>query len=171
MPRIKSLGTLLILSVSLVVILGVMGILLYVTNSTYNVVLASEQQALLHAGDSVQRGLDSYSRDADTLCGVLATDYNRFFIGTPQLPIPLPNTGLSFGIPEVPLFSKYERNAHGRFAVNIFEAKTRKPLEVISQVNSSALYSNWIVMLIPFSSKNLEMNDSKAASTSYQLFD
>ncbi|OIO03737.1 MAG: hypothetical protein AUJ49_04060, partial [Desulfovibrionaceae bacterium CG1_02_65_16] len=74
MPRIKSLGTLLILSVSLVVILGVMGILLYVTNSTYNVVLASEQQALLHAGDSVQRGLDSYSRDADTLCGVLATD-------------------------------------------------------------------------------------------------
>jgi len=74
MSRIKSLGTLLILSVSLVVILGVAGILLYVTKSTYSLSLATEQEALLHAGDAVQRGLDAYDHDADTLCGVLATD-------------------------------------------------------------------------------------------------
>ncbi len=74
MPRIKSLGTLLIVSLSLVVALGVTGILLYVTNSTYQLTLNEQEQALQHAGDATKRGLDAYCRDADTLCGVLATD-------------------------------------------------------------------------------------------------
>ena len=105
------------------------------------------------------------------LCGVLATDYSKFLIGTPSLPIPLPNTDVSFAVPEIPLFSKYERNAYGRFAFNIYNAKTGKPLECISKINSSAVYKNWIIMLFPFSSHNMGMDDAGATSTSIQLLE
>jgi len=105
------------------------------------------------------------------LCGVLATDYSKFFIGTPQLPIPLPDTSVSFAIPEIPLFSKYSRRAYGRFTFNIFDAKNRKPLESFEKVNSSALFNNWIIMLIPFSSHNMELDDSSDATVKAELFD
>lgn len=105
------------------------------------------------------------------LCGALATDYNKFFIGTPSLPIPVPNTGTSFAVPEVPLFSRYKRNAYGRFAINVFEAKTRKPLESIVGINSSAVYNNWIILLIPFSSHDMEMDDLVKPETSVDFLE
>lgn len=105
------------------------------------------------------------------LCGVLATDYSKFFIGTPQLPIPLPDTSVSFAIPEIPLFSKYTRHAYGRFTFNIFDAKNRKPLESFEKINSSALFNNWIVMLIPFSSHNMELDDSSEATLKVEMFE
>ena len=50
------------------------------------------------------------------LCGVLGTDHDKFMIGTPSLPIPVPDTGMSFAIPEIPLFSKITRRAYGKFS-------------------------------------------------------
>lgn len=104
------------------------------------------------------------------LCGVLGTNYDKFFIGTPQVPIPLPDTSLSFAIPEIPIFSKYTRNAYGRFSINVFDAQSRKPLECFAKINSSAAYENWIIMLIPFSSHNMQMEDTSEATTSIELF-
>lgn len=104
------------------------------------------------------------------LCGVLGTNYDKFFIGTPQVPIPLPDTSLSFAIPEIPIFSKNTRNAYGRFSINVFDAQSRKPLECFAKINSSAAYENWIIMLIPFSSHNMQMNDTSEATTSIELF-
>ncbi len=105
------------------------------------------------------------------LCGVLGTDYSKFLIGTPEVPIPVPDTSVSFAIPEIPIFSKYTRIAYGRFAFNIFEAKTRKPLEAFSGVNSSASYNNWIVLLIPFSTHTMDMENSHDLNTQVDFFE
>jgi hypothetical protein len=105
------------------------------------------------------------------LCGVLGTDYNKFLLGTPSLPIPLPNTGISFAIPEIPIVSRHTRNAYGRFAINIFDAKTRLPIESISGLNASATYNSWIVLLIPFSTHNMDMEDTHDTDTTVEFFE
>ena len=105
------------------------------------------------------------------LCGVLGTDYSKFLIGTPEVPIPVPDTSVSFAIPEIPIFSKYTRVAYGRFAFNIFEAKERKPLEAYSGINASASYNNWIILLIPFSTHNMNMENSHESDTKVDFFE
>ena len=74
MPRIKSIGTLLILSVTLIVALGVTGILVYVTKSTSSLALAKEQQSLRQAGEAAQHGLSMYTSSAEELIHTLSTD-------------------------------------------------------------------------------------------------
>ena len=103
------------------------------------------------------------------LCGVLGTDHDKFMIGTPSLPIPVPDTGMSFAIPEIPLFSKITRRAYGKFSIYIFEAKGRKPLEAIEGIRSSAMYINWIIMLIPFKTHDIEMDNSVEGRTSFDF--
>ena len=56
-------------------------------------------------------------------------------------------------------------------AFNIFEAKDRKPLEVLAGVNSSASYNNWIVLLIPFSSHTMNMENSHDLDTKVDFFE
>jgi len=72
MPRIKSIGSLLILSVTLIVVLGIAGILLYVTRSTYNLTLHSEQQAMEQALGTTQRSLQLYADESASMCRALA---------------------------------------------------------------------------------------------------
>ena len=102
--------------------------------------------------------------DADVmiqpLCGVLATDHDTFLIGTPPLPVPVPYCDLNIVIPEIPIFKRYNRRAYGRMAFNVFDAKTRKCLETIPFVNASAYQNNWIVLLIPFKSRDFSMDDT-----------
>ena len=93
-----------------------------------------------------------------SLCGVLATDYDTFLIGTPPLPIPIAYTDLNIVIPEIPIFKLYNRRAHGRMAFNIFDAKTRKCIDTIPFVNASTYYKNWIILLIPFKTYNFNMD-------------
>ena len=102
--------------------------------------------------------------DADVmiqpLCGVLATDHDTFLIGTPPLPIPVPYCDLNIVIPEIPIFKRYNRRAYGRMAFNVFDAKTRKCLETIPFVNASAFHNNWIILLVPFKSRDFSMDDA-----------
>ena len=102
--------------------------------------------------------------DADVmiqpLCGVLATDHDTFLIGTPPLPVPVPYCDLNIVIPEIPIFKRYNRRAYGRMAFNVFDAKTRKCLETIPFVNASAYQNNWVVLLIPFKSRDFSMADA-----------
>ena len=95
------------------------------------------------------------------LCGVLATDFDTFLIGTPPLPIPVAYTDLNIVIPEIPIFKLYNRRAHGRMAFNIFDAKTRKCIDTIPFVNASTFYKNWIILLIPFRTYNFSMDPAK----------
>ena len=95
------------------------------------------------------------------LCGVLATDFDTFLIGTPPLPIPVAYTDLNIVIPEIPIFKLYNRRAHGRMAFNIFDAKTRKCIDTLPFVNASTFYKNWIILLIPFRTYNFSMDPAK----------
>ena len=83
----------------------------------------------------------------------------------------MPNTDVSFAIPEIPIFSKYTRNAYGRFSFNIFNAADRKLLDSFAEINSSAIYNNWIILLVPFSSHNMYMEDSSKVETTVDFFE
>lgn len=101
------------------------------------------------------------------LCGVLATDHYTFLIGTPPLPIPVPYCDLNIVIPEIPIFKIYDRHAYGRMAFNVFDAKTRKCLETVPFVNASAFFKNWVVLLIPFKTRDFSMDDTGVSFMEY----
>ena len=103
------------------------------------------------------------------LCGVLATDTNKFLIGTPVLPIPMPDTSISVAIPEIPLFMKLTRSGYGKFAFNILEANTRKPVKAITGIESSTYYTNWTILLIPFKSHDMPLQIKEGAESHFDL--
>lgn len=111
--------------------------------------------------------------DADIIiqpiCGVLATDHSKILIGTPSLPVPVPDTGISLVIPEIPLFLKFTRNAYGKFSFVVFEASTRRPVESIPQIRASARYINWVVLLIPFKTHDMTMDDTVEGELEYDF--
>lgn len=101
------------------------------------------------------------------LVGVLATDHKRFLIGTPNLPVPMPETSLNIVIPEIPIFKRVHRIAYGRVAFNIFDAKTRKCLETIPYINGSAQYNNYAILLVPFTVSDMDMDDTKTGDLNF----
>ncbi len=113
------------------------------------------------------------AKDADVLvqilCGVLATDTNKFTVGTPQLPIPLPDTSINLAIPEIPLFQKLTRSGYGRFSFNILEAKTRKPVKAIDGIEARTSYTNWIILLLPFKSHDMKLDIKEGKETEMKL--
>ena len=104
-----------------------------------------------------------------SICGVLATDTNKFSIGTPELPIPLPDTSLTVAIPEIALFQKLTRSGYGRFSYNILNAKDRKPLKTIDGVTAKTSYTNWIIVLLPFKSHDMKMDVKEGKETEVQI--
>ena len=94
------------------------------------------------------------------LCGVLGTDHDTFLIGTPPLPIPVPYCDINIVIPEIPIFKIYNRRAYGRMAFNVFDAKTRNCIDTIPYINSSSYYKNWVILLIPFKTRDFSMDDA-----------
>jgi methyl-accepting chemotaxis protein len=86
MSRIKSLGTVLILSVTLVVTLAVMGIVLYVSKSSYNISLHLEQQSMEQISTATQMSLDKYISGTQTLVESLAAQkaLREAFEGDPK---------------------------------------------------------------------------------------
>lgn len=107
-------------------------------------------------------------KDADIvvqlICPVLATDMSKFLVGTPSLPVPVPDTSVQIVIPEIPLFLKLTRSAHGHFSVNILNAKDASPIEVQKGIRTKAYFINWAVMLIPWESYNMKLSESASAA-------
>ena len=103
------------------------------------------------------------------LCGVLATDANSIMIGTPTLPIPIPDTSISVAIPEIPLFKKLTRSGYGRFAFNILNAKDRAPVKVIKGIEASTSYTNWTILLIPFKSHDMPLKIREGSETHFNV--
>ena len=104
------------------------------------------------------------------LCGVLATDTNKFTVGLPQLPIPVPDTSLNVAIPELPLFQKLTRSGYGKFGFNVLESKTRKPVKVIGDIIAKTSYINWFICLLPFTSHDMKL-DIKTGEETEMKFD
>lgn len=90
-------------------------------------------------------------------CGVLATDIDKALIGTPALPIPIPDTSVSVVIPEIPLYRRICRSAHGRFHFNVLDANTLKPVKTFKGINSKAQFIDWTIFMIPFKSHNVPL--------------
>ena len=107
-------------------------------------------------------------KDADIvvqlICPVLATDMSKFLVGTPSLPVPVPDTSVQIVIPEIPLFLKLTRSAHGHFSVNILNAKDASPIEVQKGIRTKAYFINWAVMLVPWESYNMKLSESASAA-------
>lgn len=103
------------------------------------------------------------------ICGVLGTDHNTIFIGTPALPVPMPDTSISIVIPQMPLFKLYDRRAYGLLTFNILDSKTEKSI-YINQIRASSNYKNWVIMLIPFKSMSFSMEDTKKSDINLDLF-
>ena len=103
------------------------------------------------------------------ICGVLATDTNSIMIGTPVLPIPLPDTSISVAIPEIPLFKKLTRSGYGRFAFNILKAEDRTPEKAINGIEASSTYTNWTILLIPFKSHDMPIQIRERSETHFSM--
>ena len=103
-------------------------------------------------------------KDADIIvqlvCPVLATNMAKFLVGTPSLPVPVPDTSVQIVIPEIPLFLKLTRSAHGHFSVNILNAQDLAPIEVQKGIRTKAYYINWAVMLVPWETYNMKLDES-----------
>ena len=102
-------------------------------------------------------------------CGILATDIDKILVGTPTLPIPIPEFSISIIIPEIPLFMHLTRSGYGRFFFTIKDSATYQPLETIAGSNAYAEYNNWVILLIPFKSDNVKFHDNKAVPCDYTV--
>ena len=117
------------------------------------------QHYLAEQGIQYVSDIDTSEYIIQPTSGVLATDQRRILIGTPPLPIPLPELGISLVVPEVALFSKQTRVAYARFSFNIMRTEGRVPDRSITGINTSAEYCDWIILLYPFVSHNLPHPD------------
>ena len=124
---------------------------------------------LAKSGLIVTRDVKQADLIVQILCGVLATDSNTILIGTPTLPIPLPDTSISVAIPEIPLFKRLTRSGYGRFSFNILEAATRKPVKAISGIETRSSYTNWTILLIPLRTHDMPLNIREGTETSVDL--
>lgn len=103
------------------------------------------------------------------ISGVLATDMSKFTIGTPSLPIPIPDTSISLAIPEISLFQKMTRYGFGKFSFNILESATRKPVRVIDGIEARTSYTNWVILLLPFRSHDMKMDIKNGKDTQFEF--
>ena len=90
---------------------------------------------------------------------VLATDMDKFLLGIPSLPIPIPWANLSIVIPEIPIVMRLKRSAWGRFFFNIVDAKTNAPVQIVDGAKSEAYHNNWVVLFVPFKTHRLPLGD------------
>ena len=101
--------------------------------------------------------------------GALATESTHWNIGTPTLPVPIPDTTLSIAIPELSLIKRITRNGVARFSALVLDAKTKKPFLVYREVNAVSQYNNWIVFFfIPFHS--CDMSTGEVGKLKYHMF-
>lgn len=94
------------------------------------------------------------------VCGVLATDNTTLNIGTPAVPIPLPNTNINFGIPELSIFKRVARTGSCRMSAVIYDAKTGELLRAYRGVQSRTFYNYWVAfMFFPYVLRDVDVSD------------
>ncbi len=115
------------------------------------------------------------SKDADIViqpsCGVLATDQKKILIGSPQLPVPIPEFGVSLVIPEIPLFMRHLRSGHVSMNYNILDAKTKRPIRAVVGLDSACEHINWAILMVPYVSHNMTFRDANRVGREAYLSD
>ncbi|MBP5532023.1 MAG: hypothetical protein J6Y54_08365 [Lentisphaeria bacterium] len=95
------------------------------------------------------------------VCGVLATDNTSLNIGTPAIPVPLPNTNINFGIPELSIFKRVARTGSCRISAVIYDVKTGNVLDAYRGVQSRTFYNYWIAfMIFPYVLRDVDVADT-----------
>ena len=94
------------------------------------------------------------------LCATFATEDDRIMFGTPQLPIPIPQAGISVIIPELPIFKRIRRFGYCKLSIEIVEAKTNKQARVVGPFISGALNTNWVVLFFPFVTRDFKVGET-----------
>ncbi len=94
------------------------------------------------------------------VCATFATEDDKIMFGTPQLPIPIPEAGISVIIPELPLFKRIRRFGYCKLAVEILEAKTNKLVKVEGPFISGAINTNWVILFFPFVTRDFKVGET-----------
>ena len=94
------------------------------------------------------------------LCATFATEDDRIMFGTPQLPIPIPQAGISVIIPELPIFKRIRRFGYCKLSIEIVEAKTNKQARVVGPFISGALNTNWVILFFPFVTRDFKVGET-----------
>ena len=94
------------------------------------------------------------------VCATFATEDDKIMFGTPQLPIPIPEAGISVIIPELPLFKRVRRFGYCKLSVEILEAKTNKLVKVEGPFISGAINTNWVVLFFPFVTRDFKVGET-----------
>ena len=142
----------------------------YLAPQTYKEYFQACAETCLYTSGAV---IVNKAEDADYIVrlyvGALATESTHWNIGTPTLPLPIPDTSLSVAIPELSLFKRITRNGVARFSAIVLDAKTKKPFLVYREVNAVSQYNNWIVLfVIPFHS--CDMSTGEVGKLNYHMF-
>lgn len=103
------------------------------------------------------------------VCAALATDDSKILFGTPQLPVPVPDASLTIVVPELPLFKRVRRMGICKLYVEILDAKTNKQLRVAGPAVSQSVYTNWVILFVPFASRDFDMGES--GPSTFHLFE
>ena len=103
-------------------------------------------------------------------CAVLATDNTNLEIGTPAIPIPLPNTDLSFGIPPIAIFKRVARTGSCRMTAVVTDAKTGKLINAYRGVQSRTFFNHWVLfMCIPYVTHDVEVPETGSTSVDFMM--
>ncbi len=94
------------------------------------------------------------------VCATLATEDDKIMFGTPQLPIPIPQAGISVIIPELPIFKRIRRFGYCKLGVEVLEAKTNKLVKVEGPFISGAINTNWVVLFFPFVTRDFKVGET-----------
>ena len=94
------------------------------------------------------------------VCATFATEDDKIMFGTPQLPIPIPEAGISVIIPELPLFKRVRRFGYCKLGVEILEAKTNKQVRVEGPFISGAINTNWVILFFPFVTRDFKVGET-----------
>ena len=130
---------------------------------------ACAETALYTSGATVVAKAEEADYIVRLYVGALATESTQWNIGTPTLPVPVPDTTLSIAIPELSLLKRITRNGVARFSALVLDAKTKKPFLVYREVNAVSQYNNWIVFFfIPFHS--CDMTTGTPGKLNYHMF-
>ncbi|MBR7119603.1 MAG: hypothetical protein IKC77_05340 [Lentisphaeria bacterium] len=130
---------------------------------------ACAETALYTSGATVVAKAEEADYIVRLYVGALATESTQWNIGTPTLPVPVPDTTLSIAIPELSLLKRITRNGVARFSALVLDAKTKKPFLVYREVNAVSQYNNWIVFFfIPFHS--CDMTTGEVGKLNYHMF-
>ena len=102
------------------------------------------------------------AEDADiklrVLSAILATNNTELNIGTPAIPIPLPNTDLSFGIPPLSIFARFSHTGTCRMNAMVYDAKTGDLLHAYLGEHARTFYNNWVIcMIVPVVTRDVEV--------------